>query len=342
MAIDIKDPYQRVDYFKGDQRNVLEKLGKEGSLSVLRSMLTIRNFERRGEQAYQMKKVGGFYHAYTGQEAIQTAAVNAIGRKKNYYVTTYRCHALALLLGMTVEEGMCELYGKANGNAGGRGGSMHFYCDNLYGGNGIVGGQWPMGVGLGFSLKYRKIRDEIAICFGGDGSVMQGTFHESMNLAELWNIPVLMVIENNQLGMGTQIERAIANLPIGEIAKGYGTKLYYVDGMNFFDCFSVFEEAASYIQKNQKPVIIETVGYRFRGHSISDAATYRTKEDLENMMKRDPIAFYQAALVNEGLITREEAEQMDKEIKDRVVEAMKFADESPFPDLGTLEEGVYA
>ena len=331
----------KYNFSKGDSEKILGLLGREKAIAALDDMLLIRNFEQRGEQAYQAGKVWGFYHAYIGQEAIQTAAMYAIGREEHLWTTTYRCHALALLLGMTVKEGMCELYGKANGNAKGRGGSMHMYTDNMFGGDGIVGGQWGVGAGLAFSIKYREQKNKIAVCFGGDGSVAQGTFHESMNLAALWKLPLMVVIENNQLGMGTQIHRAIAYLPIGEIvAIAYGIKSYTVDGMNFFDCFSVFQEAYDWILKKEEPVIIEAVGHRFRGHSISDAAHYRTKEELQKITEQDPIAFLAEALKNKGWLTDEKLEEMKKVRRDEAVDAMKFADESPFPDINTLEEGV--
>lgn len=329
------------NFSKGDPEKVLALLGKEKALAALDEMLLIRNFEQRGEQAYQAGKVWGFYHAYIGQEAIQTAAMYAMGRKEHLWTTTYRCHALALLLGMTPKEGLCELYGKANGNAKGRGGSMHMYTDNMFGGDGIVGGQWGVGAGLAFSLKYRNLKDQIAVCFGGDGSVAQGTFHESMNLAMLWKLPLMVVIENNQLGMGTQIHRAIANLPIGEnLAKAYGMKSYTVNGMDFIDCFSVFQEGYEWIKKTGEPIIIEAVGHRFRGHSISDAAHYRTKEELQKIVEQDPIVSFVEYLKGKNWVTDEEVEERKKLKRDEILEAMKFAEESPFPDINTLEEGV--
>jgi len=336
----ISIPY---NFHKADAESILQEIGKEKALLALDEMLKIRNFEKRGEQSYQMGKVWGFYHAYTGQEAIQTGAVLALGKEKNLWVTTYRCHALALLLGMTVEEGMCELYGKVNGNAQGRGGSMHFYTDNLFGGNGIVGGQWPMGAGLAFSLKYRNIQNEVAVCFGGDGSVVQGAFHESMNLAKLWKLPLIVVIENNQLGMGTQIQRAICNFPIGEnFAKSYAIKSYTVDGMSLPHCYSVFKEAYQYATKEREPVIIEAVTQRFRGHSISDSAEYRSKEELERIKKDDPIDQFCELLKSKHMITTDEIEQRQKKWNDIAVAAMKFAEESPFPNVLSLEEGVMA
>ncbi len=338
MSCDVKYIFS-----KGDPDKVLTVLGKERALAALDEMLLIRNFEQRGEQAYQAGKVWGFYHAYIGQEAIQVAAMYAMGRKEHLWTTTYRCHALALLLGMSPNEGLCELYGKANGNAKGRGGSMHMYTDNMFGGDGIVGGQWGVGAGLAFSLKYKDLKGRIAVCFGGDGSVAQGTFHESMNLAMLWKLPLMVVIENNQLGMGTQIHRAIANLPIGEnLAKAYGMKSYTVNGMDFCDCFAVFKEAFDWMIKSGEPVIIETVGHRFRGHSISDAANYRTKEELQKIVEQDPIVLFVEYLKKKDWITDEELEMRKKEKKEEIIGAMKFADESPFPDINTLEEGVIA
>ncbi len=325
-----------------DGQKAIDALGKEEALRALREMMRIRNFELRGAQAYQMGKVWGFYHEYTGQEAIQTAAVHACGGKKNLWVTTYRCHGLALLLGMTVKEGMCELYGKANGNAQGRGGSMHLYADNMYGGNGIVGGQWPIGAGLAFSLKYREIKDQVAICFGGDGSVMMGTFGESMNLAALWNLPLIAVIENNQYSMGTAQERGVANLPIGEnVAKAYGVNSYTVDGMDFGNCLAVFKEVSDYVKKTSRPAIIEALTYRFKGHSISDAGHYRTKEEVELNKARDSIQILADSIKSRKWASDEEIEGMNKECKEEVLEAMKVADESPWPDPNSLGEGVF-
>ncbi len=324
-----------------DGQKGIDELGKEQCLQALREMMLIRNFELRGGQAYQTGKVWGFYHEYTGQEAIQTAAVHAFGAKKNLWVTTYRCHALALLLGMTPREGMCELYGKANGNAKGRGGSMHFFADNMYGGHGIVGGQWPIGAGLAFSLKYRNIKDEVAVCFGGDGSIMMGTFGESMNLAALWDLPLVVVIENNHYSMGTAQERGVANLPIGEnVAKAYGVNSYTVNGMDFGQCYALFKEVAQVVKNTSRPVIIEAVTYRYKGHSISDAGLYRSKEEVEKHKEIDPLRILGDSLKDRKWINDEEIEALNKECKEVVLDAMKFADESLWPDPSSLGEGV--
>jgi pyruvate dehydrogenase E1 component alpha subunit len=329
-------------FFQVDQEAVIREIGKSEALKVLEEMVQIRTFEQRGEQAYQKGKAWGFYHSYVGQEAIQTSAVYAIGKEKNLWATTYRCHALALLLGMSTRAGMCELYGKANGNAQGRGGSMHFYTDTLFGGFGIVGGQWPIGTGLAFSLKYRGIKNAVAVCFGGDGSVVQGTLHEALNLAKLWGLPVIFVVENNHLGMGTQIHRAVALDPIAEkLGISFGIKTFTFDGMDFCSGYSVFKEAKKWATEQSEPIIIEAVTHRFRGHSISDAGLYRTKEELAAAMERDPIKLYVDLLKRVEFLTDEVYEEIKDRKKEEVLKDMEFADQSPFPDPICLEEGVY-
>jgi pyruvate dehydrogenase E1 component alpha subunit len=226
-----------------DQATLLNILGREQLREQLRKMLLIRHFEIRGEAAYQQGMVGGFFHSYIGQEAIQVAAVAAIG-KESYWTTTYRCHALALLLQEEPREMMAELYGRNTGNAKGRGGSMHFFTDHLLGGFGIVGGHVPIATGAGFTLKYKGLKDRVSVCFLGDGAVAQGAFHESLNLAALWNLPVIYVIENNKWGMGTAIEKAISVPRLAEDkAPGYGMKGMTLDGMDFFACYAGFRQA---------------------------------------------------------------------------------------------------
>jgi pyruvate dehydrogenase E1 component subunit alpha len=306
-------------------------------ISVLRDMLLIRNFETRAEDAYRHGKVGGFMHSYAGQEAIACGAIRALGLE-NWWSGTYRCHALALLLGVTPEEAMAELFGKATGNAQGRGGSMHFYTDRLLGGFGIVGGQVPVATGAGFSAKYLKT-GEISICFLGDGAVPQGAFHESLNLASLWDLPCLYVIENNQWGMGTAASRAVSVEKIAEKhAVAYGIEGLTIDGMDYLTCYNTFKELGEKIRGTGRPILLEAVTERFRGHSISDPALYRSKEQLKEVMQRDPILKLSSHL---GL-SDEEFKTLDKEQRERVLEAVKFADESPWPDPAQLEEGVLA
>ncbi len=329
------------NFFPFDASKVLKQIGKDQLLDLLRQMLLIRNFEIRAESAYLQGKIGGFFHSYMGQEAVQTAALATIG-KDNWWVTSYRCHALALLLGATPNELMAELYGRSTGNAKGRGGSMHFYTDRLLGGFGIVGGQIPIATGAAFSAKYQKT-GEVAVCFMGEGAVAQGAFHESLNMAALWDLPCIYVIENNQWGMGTAVSRAISVQPIAEKkAVGYGMKSYTFDGMDLLSCYAGFSHVYTEMQKDSKPVLIEVVTQRFRGHSISDPALYRSKEHLSECMERDPLLVLMKKLIEAGWLTDEKYQAMDKEQKDLVVASMKFAEDSPWPDPITLEEDVFA
>jgi pyruvate dehydrogenase E1 component alpha subunit len=328
-------------FFPSDAGRLMQEIGKDALLRYLQQMLLIRNFEVRAESAYLQGKIGGFFHSYMGQEAIQTAAVGVIG-KESWWTTSYRCHALALLLDAPPNELMAELYGKATGNALGRGGSMHFYTDRLLGGFGIVGGQIPIATGAAFTIKYKK-QHLLSVCFLGDGAVAQGAFHEALNLASLWNLPCIYVIENNHWGMGTAVERAICVEPIAEIkAAGYGMKAYTFDGMDFFNCYAGFRHVAEEVKSSSRPVLVEVVTERFRGHSISDPGLYRSKETLQHCMEKDPLLVLFRALASAGVLTDEEYQAMDKEQKERVLAAMKFADESPWPDPICLGEDVYA
>jgi pyruvate dehydrogenase E1 component alpha subunit len=329
-------------FFASDTNKVIAALGKETLLRNLEQMLLIRNFEIRAESAYQQGFVGGFFHAYIGQEAIQTAVVQALG-PNNWYATSYRCHALALLLGATTDELMAELYGRAAGNAKGRGGSMHFFTERLLGGFGIVGGQVPIATGAAFAIKYKDNKEEVAICFLGDGAVAQGAFHESLNIAALWNLPCIYVIENNLWGMGTAIQRAISVPRLAEDkAPGYGMKGYTFDGMDYFNCYAGFSHVFKEVLQTSRPVLVEVITERFRGHSISDPGLYRAKEDLKACMQRDPIHLLADALIEKGMLTQEKYKEMDKEAREKVVESMSYAEACPWPDPITLEEDVLA
>ena len=318
----------------------LKEIGQEKAKEALTQMFLIRHLEIRGEAAYQMGKIGGFYHAYMGQEAIQTACVQAIG-KEHWWTTTYRCHALALLLGESANSVMAELFGKESGVAKGRGGSMHLYAEQMLGGFGIVGGHLPIAAGAAFTSHYLGEK-KLSICFLGDGAVAQGAFHETLNLAALWHLPVLFVIENNQWGMGTHVERAICKEPIAESqAPSYGMSGYTVDGMDYFGCFMAFREIAKEVSEG-KPVLVECLCERFKGHSISDPGLYRSKEQLEEVKRRDPIARLSSQLIEMKVMSEEQVKEVDQEMKQKVLEALEFADKSLDPPLASLEEGVYA
>lgn len=340
----------KYNFFQSDPSKIASVLGKEILLSQLKKMLLVRNFEIRTEAAYLQGKIGGFFHSYIGQEAVQTAAVLAIGLEQ-WWITSYRCHALALLLGATPNELAAELFGRATGNAKGRGGSMHFFTDRLLGGFGIVGGQIPIATGAAFTIKYLKSIPELkerkncdaTVCFFGDGAVAQGSFHESLNLASLWDLPCIYVIENNEWGMGTHVDRAICVTPIAEKkALGYGMESYTFDGMDFFNCYAGFKHVFQEVKKNSRPVLIEVVTERFRGHSISDPALYRSKEELQTCMARDPLIIMFKNLESAGFINEEQYHAMDKEQKEIILAALKYAEESPWPDPITLGEDVFA
>lgn len=330
-------------FFQCDPKKIAAAIGEPALLKWLTQMVLIRHFELRGEAAYQQGKVGGFYHSYMGQEAIQTGCIAAAG-PDHWFTTTYRCHALALLLGVTPNQAMAELYGRSTGNAMGRGGSMHLYADRLLGGLAIVGGHVPIATGAAFTIKYLNEKDKVSFCFLGDGAVVQGAVHESLNLASLWNLPCIYVIENNQWGMGTAVSRAVCVEPIAQnMAKAYNIPSYTVDGANFFHCYALFKQAAEQTAATGRPVLIEAVTERFRGHSISDPAVYRSKEELAQIMEqKDPIVLLKNALIEWEYLTEEQFKEIEKTQKEVVIAAMKFADESPWPDPITLEQGVFA
>lgn len=315
-----------------------QPLSKDILEEALSHMLLIRHVETRAEAAYLQGKIGGFFHSYIGQEAIQVAAVMAMGLN-NWWVTTYRVHALALLLGVTPEEVMAELLGRATGNAKGRGGSMHLYTERLLGGFGIVGGQIPIATGAAFSLKYQELRGEIAICFLGDGAVPQGAFHESLNLASLWSLPCLYIIENNIWGMGTHFSRANAVQKLAEErGAAYRMQAYTLDGTDFVACYQAFKKIHAQMGQDSRPVLVEVIAERFKGHSISDPGFYRKKEALKETMENDPITKLKALLNWD----EETFKAHDKKYRERAQEALKLAEEAPWPDVSTLEQDVYA
>jgi len=334
---------KQLPFFSVNTQTVIDSLGKETLLHVLEEMLLIRNFEMRAESAYQHGHIGGFFHSYTGQEAIQTACLQAIGHK-HWFITTYRCHALALLLGVSPQDIMAELYGKAAGNAKGRGGSMHLYHDRMLGGFGIVGGQIPIATGAAFSVKYQGKKDEIALCFLGDGAMPQGAFHEALNLASIWNLPCMYVVENNQWSMGTHISRGVANFRHFTecAAKTYDFSFYRLDGMDFFNCYGGFLVAYQEILQKGRPVLIECVGERFKGHSISDPGLYRSKDELKACMSRDPLLIMKEKLISLGMLVDDDYKALDKKMRERVIEAMHYAEECPWPDPESLEQEVFA
>jgi pyruvate dehydrogenase E1 component alpha subunit len=324
------------------QRKTVDTLGKEKLIDLYRQMFLVRSFEQRCEQMYQQKKIGGFLHLYMGEEAVAVGMLNAL-RDSDYVATSYRDHGIALAKGISPNPLMAELFGKVTGISRGKGGSMHYYSKekNLLGGHGIVGGQIPVGLGAAFTAKYLG-RDDVSVIFLGDGAVQQGTFHESLNMASIWNLPAIFVIENNRYGMGTSVNRASSVQDMILKAQGYGMEGVRVDGMNMLDCYQVMAGAVAAIRKNPAPILIEAKTYRYRGHSISDPANYRKKDEVERYQRIDPIQQIRDLLVEMDWLGADSAKALDKEIRQEVIEAVNFADQSEFPDLSELGKDVYA
>src|SRR4051795_10903512 len=305
-------------------------------VEILDLMLLIRRFEERASQQYQAQKIGGFCHLYIGQEAVIAGAVAAV-RDDDYIITAYRDHAHALARGTSADACMAELFGKKTGVTGGLGGSMHFFDKerHMYGGHAIVGAHVPLACGLAFASKYRD-EDRVTLCFFGDGAINQGAFHEALNLAALYKLPVLFICENNLFAMGTSVERSTSLKQIVDRAEGYDIPGTVIDGMNFREVRDKLSEIVSSIRADPHPAFAEVRTYRYRGHSMSDPASYRTKEQLEKYRMDDPITRLRAQLTREGKLTNERFDAMDKKAKETALASVKFAEESPEPPLEEL------
>jgi len=330
--------------FAGDPVNA--GLKNDEKISLLRDMVRIRRFEERSLRAYQQGHIGGFLHLYIGQEAVAVGSVSVCDKKNDHLITAYRDHGHALAVGMEMNECMAELFGKATGCSKGKGGSMHFFAPdkNYWGGHGIVGGQTPLGVGLAFALKYKGI-EGAALCFLGDGAVNQGAFHESLNLASLWDLPVVYIIENNGYSMGTSQQRSSAFRDcLAKRAEGYDMDWDQCFGQDIYEVRCCVSAAIRRARKESRPTLLEIDTYRYRGHSVADAnhEKYRSKEEIEDYKNtKDPISLFQARLIDEGVIDEDQAKEIDKEARAEANDAAQFADESPFPELSAITEDVY-
>jgi pyruvate dehydrogenase E1 component alpha subunit len=310
---------------------------------LLHSMLLQRRFEERVGEAYALGKIGGFCHLYIGQEAISTGVMSML-REDDYIVTTYRDHGQALARGMTPRSIMAELFGRVDGCSKGKGGSMHLFDRNLnfLGGHGIVGGHVPLAAGVGFAIKYRG-GDQVIVCFMGESVVNTGAFHEALNMAALWKLPCIFIIENNKYGMGTAVERAAAIKDLSRRADAYdGMDGEHVDGQDVFAVREAMDRALELARREGKPVLLEIRTYRYMGHSMSDAVsgTYRTKAELDEYLKRDPINLLKARMTEAGELTDADLAKMEEEIKDVVQDSWDFADASPEPPPEALYEDV--
>lgn len=309
---------------------------------IFYKMLIIRRFEEKAAEMYARGKIGGFLHLYIGQEAVGVGAISAL-REDDYVISAYREHGHCIGKGVDPKLIMAELFGKAAGVSKGKGGSMHLFDASVrfMGGHAIVAGHLPLAVGIAYAIKYRG-GDQVVLCLFGEGAVNQGAFHESFNLAALWKLPVIFLCENNRYGMGTPVERATAIYHVYERACAYDMPRFEVDGMDVLAVRAEVEAAIKRARQNSVPTFIEAKTYRFRGHSMSDPAHYRTKEELEEQKKRDPIVLFRAGLISEGVMSEEEARELDESAKRVAIEAADYADKSPEPDLESITEDLFA
>ncbi len=309
--------------------------------SILSKMILIRRFEERAGEMYAKAKIGGFLHLCIGEEATIVGATQAL-REGDYLMSTYREHGQALARGTPSKEVMAELFGKATGCSGGRGGSMHLFDmkRRFLGGYGIVGGNLPLAAGVALASDY-KGTDDATLCMFGDGATNQGTFGETMNLAALWKLPVVFMVINNQFGMGTALERHSAVIDLSKKSEGFGVPGTRCDGMEVLDVHACVSAALEKARVDRAPQLVEAVTYRYRGHSMADPEEYRTKEEVERWLGRDPIAAFSRRLDEEGVLSEEDVKRLDDEAMRAVDEAVEFAEESPFPELGSLYDDIY-
>ena len=334
-----KETYEFKRYFDSYDPSELG-LTDDDLVFMYRNMLLQRRFEERAAQMYGRQKIAGFLHLYIGQEAVSIGCVKAL-RDTDYVITAYRDHGIALAMGMGANECMAELFGKIDGCSRGKGGSMHFFSaeKNFLGGHGIVGGQIPVGVGVAFAQKYKET-DNVCICFFGDGAIQQGSFHEAANLAGLMNLPVVLVCENNMYGMGTSVERSSALKDLYKRAASYGMHGVVADGMDTFAMVKAFQDVVALARKGE-PSLLEVRTYRYRGHSMSDPAKYRTAEELESRKEKDPILQIKAYILENEISPIERLDEIDEEVKQEILDSVEFAENSPFPPLETIYEDIY-
>lgn len=306
-----------------------------------RDMQLMRRFEERAGQMYGQQKIRGFCHLYIGQEAVAAGLISGL-REDDPIITAYRDHAHALAVGIPPREVMAELFGKRTGSSKGKGGSMHFFDQNrrLYGGHGIVGAQIPLGAGIAFAEKYRQ-SNKVTATFMGDGAVREGALHETFNMAMTWGLPVIFIIENNNYAMGTSVKRSSNVQELHRLGEAYDMPHWDVDGMDVEAVHEGIEKASAMVRDTQGPVLLEMVTYRYKGHSISDPAKYRTREEVNEARANDPIKKLGAKLTDNGIMTDEELKAIDQEVKGIVDEAVEFADQSDYPDGSQLWNEVY-
>jgi pyruvate dehydrogenase E1 component alpha subunit len=310
---------------------------------ALRDMLLIRRFEEKAAQMYGLRKIGGFLHLYNGQEAVAVGSVAAIDLSVDYILTSYRDHGHALAVGMSADSIMAELFGKITGCVRGKGGSMHMFDveRHFLGGNGIVGAQIPIATGVAFKQMYDE-DGGVTLVYFGDGAIHQGAFHESLNLAKIWNLPVVYIVENNHFGMGTAVHRVSGVEDFAVKASGYNLPGIEIDGMDFLTVYEGIKDVVKETRETGTAHLIDMKTYRYKGHSISDPAKYRTKDELESYKQKDPIVKLKLQMMEAKIYSDDEFKALDDEIKKEVQASVDFADKSEEPALHTMYEDVLA
>lgn len=335
------DGSENIDDFSQSEANKL--LTDEQKLHLYEQMVRIRRFEERSLRSYQQGHIGGFLHLYIGQEAVAVGSVSMLG-KDDHIITAYRDHGHALAVGMDFDECMAELYGKKTGCSKGKGGSMHFFAPdkNYWGGHGIVGGQTPLGLGIAYALKFNK-KQGACLCFMGDGATNQGPFYESLNLASLWNLPVIYIIENNGYSMGTAESRHSAGDPLARRADSFDIEWSVTSGHDLFEVRQTISNALKSAHEHSRPSVLEIVTYRYRGHSVADPdQTYRSKEEIEEYKaNKDPINLLKEKLLKSGTISEDQLREIDIKAKGDADASAEFADASPYPDINELMDDIY-
>jgi len=320
------------------------RLGNDELLQLYRDMVRIRRFEERCLRSYQQGKIGGFLHLYIGQESVAVGCVSVLG-DDDHIITAYRDHGHGLAVGMGMNEMMAENYGKITGCSKGKGGSMHYFdpTRNFWGGHGIVGGQVPLGLGLAYGLKYQG-RKGACLAFMGDGAVNQGAVHESFNLASLWQLPVIFIIENNGYSMGTSQERSSAGQCLARRGEGYGMNWDLIEnGHDVLEVRDKVERALRLAKEESKPSVLEVRTYRYRGHSVADPdTTYRDKQEIEEYKRtKDPLMVFQHTLLEDKVLTAELVQQIDEQARAEAETSAQFAEQSPFPTPDDIKKDVY-
>jgi pyruvate dehydrogenase E1 component alpha subunit len=316
-------------------------LGRDAMRQAMQEMMLIRRFEERAAREYAAQHISGFCHLYIGQEAVAVGSLLAT-EPRDHVITAYRDHGHALIRGCTPRNVMAELFGRVTGCSRGRGGSMHLFAKEagFHGGHGIVGAHIPLAVGMAWASKYEN-RGEVTLCYFGEGALNQGAFYESLNLASLWKLPVIFIVENNRYAMGTALERASAETELWKKAEGFAMPGVVMDGMDVAATHRVVAEAVARARNENIPTFIEARCYRFRGHSMSDPAKYRTREEVEDFKQADPIVLCRGSLLHHGFATEAEIEAWDEAAMDAAIDSAAFAKESPEPRLEDVGRYVY-